>query len=1538
MRAIPILCLALLPCPALADPSDVALPTDEGVGRYLARGRELAAAQEWAKAAEIFQCVIDAAPVISPGTSPFVLRAALSSDDGVLYYPARELALRALASMPPDGVAAYRSAHDADARRALLAAGRRETLEERIAAYVDLADAWFVSSSGDDALEAAADLCLDLGREQEALDLYRRVLDVYPKDHDRNAPLLLAKAAYCAARAGDAQARDEMLARLREGFPQAVVTVEGRPVASAALEGHPLLALRAASGDRLDAEWPVAGGNPSRSGHARDLPAALPPAPFWTFDLTARDARLEWREGAGGMAVAAHDREPSPEPQRGVDDRRAQPYPAARAVVVRGVVYYKDGAEYLGRSAGSGALVKFRRAPAPRDRDFRLDWGDTAFRFPARFVRPAHLLPPVPENVEEAMVEVEETTNEAIADLGGAYEDVYRFLDYGGATLLLAEGMLVSLERSIAHPPDHLLTTNNRKRRRCSGLFAYDLETRRTLWELGREASARVNRDPAAYAAFQADRAEHPRPCVLGPGLAQAGVLYTVVQEESPVSGVFLWGVDLRDGVVLFRTLLHRLDEMSRRLPEDTTLAISGGLVFATTNAGVVAAVEARPPGRLRWIRRYPRGTAGRRNQAGAVTQTYALNEPLVAGGRVIVAPADGTGVFAVRVEDGTLAWSRSAGRDRAYHVVGVAAGRLVLAGETVLCLELDTGKVAWQAALPDKPYGRGFLGETEAYVPAVRARQGTSLVHCFDLATGALRRTIEFQVPRLGNLVHAGGRLIALNEEAIHCFTTAEAERARLDAALAAGEGPEAELLHERALVALRSDAADAREAARADFRRALEAAGRAGAADATIRSRAMENLLALALARSDATAVDEAAALAHAPELQALVALARARVLAQSGPPADALAVLEGLPDAWASLAVAPDGRRLVPLREAAGIVLLGLARSNPAFRELFEARVRGRIEAAIAAGDDAALAEVPRRYWNVPPADEALYALAERLEAAGRHPDAWALLRGAARELPEPSQRAVAQLRLALSLAGQQHLEAARRERNAALAAIERSGAPPPEDLLRRLELLVDATPAGTRLARLGYPLAGRPLPDAAAAFVPVEGPRPADGPLAALYAHEGGYTALDAGGGKLWTVAAPSPAPLPGTVAERHTLAAASVVAQGRLCAAQGDDLLLADLFGVQRVRARDGAVLWSLPGEGVPAALEAIRDAASAAFARGPGPRRLLVPAFAMDGDVLVRLHPGGAVEAFRTGAGDLLWRDDSVARAPVGPPQLQDGLLVVGWADPGLVRVYRTIGGLVAEHTTRALEGPRRHCLLLDSPALDPRGRLFLVEAVDEQASAAGLRVLDVRTGLELLPAPLPAHSLSAAVLHAGADLAVYHDGSSRGYRGGEEGNLHFLDWEAKVVTARQTHELFGVRHALPDGDRLFVFTHETVPAAEGARLLRVDLRARAVLNYAPFPTASAYARPLLTQLHVVLAGGGRTSASVRLFERDAGPETLDPQPVFARENQGAEAREFLVSPGGGARLDVPPTLAGAGAELLLGGPLGAYRLGRDER
>jgi len=1522
-RRLALFALALLPAAASGEAGDVLLPSDEGVVRYLARGRELAAGREWAKAADVLQRVVDGSPEISPGVPPETLSGSLlpDVDDKLLFRTARELAIAELAALPPEGIEAYRVTQDAPAQEAYLAANAVEDLDDRIAAWLRVADSYLVSSYGDDALERAADLSLDLGREQEALDLYRRILDVCPKDPKRDESLTLAKAAHCAARIGNLQRRDQLLSRLSDLAPHARVPIEGKLVPASELAPHRMFTGGAGAAGPAPTEWPMPGGDAAHALAAEDLPPSLPRKPIWEFRLAQRDASFDPEQDGLGFKAVRHDRAPPARaPARSVDPRHAKPYPCVRPVIAGGRVYYCDGIEYVARSVASGAYILGKDSVRTgEDRTSAIDL-NRSWLVPTQRVRPYRKVAPAdPSGGLEGQIGGGEAPK-GQGDQQPDFEDVYRWLDYGGAGIAVADGVILRCERSTESPPDHLLGPGWNQRRPTNrallyGLVAWDADDGTMLWSY---SDALATGDPARER-WAADRAEHPRPLPYGPGVPYGGLVYTLVSEVTPAPGVFLWCLDLRKGVVRFRTLLHRLDEAPHRLPMDSTIAVAGGVVYAVTHAGVVAAVEARPPGRLRWVRRYDRLFEGR--PGSRVRQGFAINDPIVAGGKLIVAAADSNALLAIDAEDGTLAAPPLKLSDRASHVVGVSAGVLVVAGKQVYGVDLATFKSLWISPLAEEPWGRGFVGRTEAYIPSTPAK-----IQAFDLRSGKETRSFTFDVEQLGNLVYAGGRLLCADDEWIRCFADANEELRRIDSAIAE-RGEDAALRVERARLDLRTGAEDARVAAREDYRRAIVASDRAGAIDLKLRARAAENLLALARERNDLSAVDEVAALSGTPAFQALARVARLEVLARLGRGSETLAGIETFPAELADVSI-PSGETIVGAAQAAANVLSELRRTDSRFAEVFAARVRERIAAARATGDVEALAAIPESYGRIAPSDEAWVAIAEVHSAAGRSEEACAVLRTAAARAIDLAQRGSIQLRLALELARGGHLESARREREGALGLFRGTGSEPPEETMRAIEALVDLTERGTVLPRLKLPLAKRDFPLADGAPVPIEGKVPAALQGCVVVAREGGYAAVAADGSTLWSVGCATPEYAPvGTAGEPQTLATAAVVAAARLCASSGDDLIVADVYGAMRIRAADGTILWKIPGVQVPEAMSRLRAEMRVLRGDAPRSRRLLVPAYALDGDLLVRLQTSGEVECFRIGQGDLLWRDDTVKSVPVGEPRIVDGVLVVGWSNPGLVRLYSTLGQVMREHPARATEkGPG---VLLATPALDPRGRLFLMESTDEKASAACLRIVDSRTGEPADARLFELHSTSAAVLHVDASLAVFHDGGSRGASERDGETLHFLDWQTGELRGAHCHDLFGVEHLLRDGERLFVFTHKPAPSLERARLIRIDLKERTVMKYAEPPTAAAYARPLLTQLHVVVGTGATPYAGVLLFDRDATQDRDGPRPVFDAKRDSREEVELIRRQTGAPRYDVPPSLAVAGTGLVFGNPHG---------
>ncbi|MHC4820048.1 MAG: outer membrane protein assembly factor BamB family protein, partial [Planctomycetota bacterium] len=225
---------------------------------------------------------------------------------------------------------------------------------------------------------------------------------------------------------------------------------------------------------------------------------------------------------------------------------------------------------------------------------------------------------------------------------------------------------------------------------------------------------------------------------------------------------------------------------------------------------------------------------------------------------------ADADEAVALDAETGRIAWTHSKeALGSLAHIVGVADGVLVLAGQQVLALDLARGKKVWgPETLAGWPRGRGLIGARYAYLPTRHEGARRSYLERFDLTNGSSAPPLQFDVRQLGNLVISEGRLVAANGEEVMCFTTQAAELERVDRRIAK-KGATSALLLERALIDLAGDT-PRHDRARADFRRALEAAAAEREDDRMIRAHAIENLLAIADKGSDLNALDEALGLA--------------------------------------------------------------------------------------------------------------------------------------------------------------------------------------------------------------------------------------------------------------------------------------------------------------------------------------------------------------------------------------------------------------------------------------------------------------------------------------------------------------------------------------------------------------------------------------------------------------------------------------------------------------------------------------------------
>ncbi|MHC4223195.1 MAG: outer membrane protein assembly factor BamB family protein, partial [Planctomycetota bacterium] len=1395
--------LLYLPAAARSGEGDVRLLTDEAIPRYLARGRELARAEEWDKMVDVLQRVIVGDKEIFPDLQPALLNSVVYTEDDEVFYPARELCLRELASLPPEGLQAYRDIHDAPAQDLFTEAEAIEDIHARLAAYTRVFDRYLVSSVGDDALEKAADLNLELGRYYESLALFRRLLDIYPKDSDRDRPTLMAKAAYSAVRIGDIEQRDELLDRLAASHPNARLRIEGETVAAADLKQHPRLQPRSGPADGIhDADWPVPGGDASRSRVADELPEHLPAYPFWQYPLGARSPRLHsphsrWR-------VQRHDREKGPNPAREGLGTMCTSCPTVRPVLYDGLVLYKDGIELVARRVGSGHFTPLRsRYDHQRDDQSKSLFDDPGFFFPVERVRPG-------------------TTRRG--NLAQRFEDIYRYLDYGGGCVVASGDRLISVENQTAL--DYLLpkSENTEPPGKGNTLAVYDRVGGKLIWGWegkGQLAAESLTRDPAALERWHADHQEHPRPSFLGPGVVSGGTLYTIAYKSSHDSednppGVFLWAFDLRDGRVRFRTQIHYPDTIPRRLPRGAALAMAGGAAYLVTQSGVVAAVDALPPGRVRWIARYKRameeaGRASRRRMQGpksSVKQTFAYNDPIIAAGKVIVAPADSAELIAFNAESGRPVWRipRTELRGASY-IVGVSGGVLVLGGDKVYGIDVATGKDLWNGPrrLGAFAYGRGLVGRRYAYIPSTRPGEYRAQIHRFDLKTGELAPALKFNVQRLGNLLAVDGRLIVANEDEVMCFTTLVHELQRIDDQVAQ-KGDSAELRFERALVSLASNPPH-REKAREDFRRAVSFGP-----TSEVVQRAVENLFAIALEKMDYDALEEADALLTlgAPVLpprlyRAQAEFLKCRILANLGRAREAFDCLEGFLDEYTHAEVVDADQVVQPAAAAARRVRTVLVRRNAAFREVFTQTIRDRIRTAFEHRDKEALAAIPIRYDNAPPTEESYFTLARLHAEEGDSAAAELALRTLVREYPDHPSRGEAHLRLARMLLNKRLVDQARRERDQGVSRLVAGDRERLADLLDEL----DANLAGEEQHRvpptLSLPLRAAPLGRDDAAPVEVE----ADPRGITLLATINSYIALDAKSGEtLWTKTIPSAEGVrPGPADDPGTSVVAAAIHQARFARAVGDqDILVGDIYGLMRLDAKRGIVRWQYPkirGTAAVQARQLINALEKDLYVLGKGedlPRRNAMPLYAMAGEnVVVSVHPLRGLEVIELAEGQMVWVDTGGISLPFGAPQLLGQLLVQGWTAPGRVRVYDLMAEGRNLHEHKLKEGDEG--VLFSPPVLDRMGRLYLVAGKGDENLIGELRIVDVRSGAPAHDRTYPFLNPNAALLFTDGKTAAFHDGSS-GHK-----NLYLIDLQGGSEPVRLVAaDLLRQFHVLQEG------------------------------------------------------------------------------------------------------------------------------------
>ncbi|MEX0794112.1 MAG: PQQ-binding-like beta-propeller repeat protein, partial [Pirellulaceae bacterium] len=186
-------------------------------------------------------------------------------------------------------------------------------------------------------------------------------------------------------------------------------------------------------------------------------------------------------------------------------------------------------------------------------------------------------------------------------------------------------------------------------------------------------------------------------------------------------------------------------------------LTLEQGVLYYNTNRGVVTALDATS-GRFLWLTRYPRKTLRTQTLAEAnVTLQRDLNPCIVTRGMVITMPMDSDRIFALDAATGQLVWQTVPEGINATHLLGATEEDLLVSGEHLFWIHLESGKIRAQyptgtSEPGSQPvgYGRGVIADDKVYWPTrkgvhvletklegTQAKQAIDPINLFKLGFG---------------------------------------------------------------------------------------------------------------------------------------------------------------------------------------------------------------------------------------------------------------------------------------------------------------------------------------------------------------------------------------------------------------------------------------------------------------------------------------------------------------------------------------------------------------------------------------------------------------------------------------------------------------------------------------------------------------------------------------------------------------------------------------------------------------------------------
>jgi outer membrane protein assembly factor BamB len=693
------------------------IETSPPIANLLTRAEDGVARRDWKLAIDSLQRVID------DRAGTLVPRDDGAMEGGLLFESAGRLAMRRLASLPPEGLLAYRVLFDGKAKGLF---DRAKTENDR-AALRAVADRFLLTRYGDNAADLLASRALDDGRLTEVVALLNDLLNFVP-DNDIPPDRVYGKLAIAYTLMGFPARASEIIHEYRSrsgGKTEPPSEISDLKSEISEFESeistldawvrrtHDLMVSRRASD--------VGGQHSARVG-PQVFPTLMEHVP-WRYDLEGVAADL-WR--------------------RIINDDPGIPPPIPRNDIVA------DGGGWPRSSdLGDRLYVRVPGGCAALDIvDLTVVWRsptDAAFRpviqqtFTGRGQPPMTFAAPVGPYSDDP-------SNTLSTALGL----VFTIEKFGAGEFTDRDEVAGQSLLFIRQPVRNVRGATNGTR-----LVAYDGRTGAVRWQRGRTDNSRDLLGDVRFLSAPIAVGD----AVWVPYLQGADVYVGVLRPA--------------DGAVLRTILLGSVREPPDAGEPTTPPTLSDGVVYIPTGFGALYAVDADSMA-LRWAALYDT-----RTNAGRVSNAHPTAPPVVSGGVVLLAPTDFAEVMAFDAATGEYRWSDIA--EGCSYLIAADQGRVWLGGRRITCRQLADGQTLWTTHLLGVPTGKAVVCGEVVHVPT-----SDGLIS-LDALSGTIRgqQAVPASQPPLGNLACINTGLFSLDPSSLREFPDVERMHAAATALL---------------------------------------------------------------------------------------------------------------------------------------------------------------------------------------------------------------------------------------------------------------------------------------------------------------------------------------------------------------------------------------------------------------------------------------------------------------------------------------------------------------------------------------------------------------------------------------------------------------------------------------------------------------------------------------------------------------------------------------------------------------------------------